>query len=167
MKAINKILIPTDFSELSLVAVEYVRTHAISTDAKIILFHAIPDMFMFPPYSNVDFNSDTMLSESEEKAKRELHHIASDRFRNNHNILAIVRRGEPWQEIIKIAQDEAVDLIIMGTHGRTGFAHVLMGSVAERVVRHANVPVLILKPKEMQNSSIDFHALAQTPHGGL
>jgi nucleotide-binding universal stress UspA family protein len=57
----------------------------------------------------------------------------------------IIVHGVPFQSIIDTAQDKAVDLIVMGTHGRTGLTHVLMGSVAERVVRMAPCPVLVTR----------------------
>jgi nucleotide-binding universal stress UspA family protein len=57
--------------------------------------------------------------------------------------------GVPWDEIVSAARsDSAVDLIVIGTHGRTGLAHVLLGSVAEKVVRHAPCPVLVVRGRE-------------------
>jgi nucleotide-binding universal stress UspA family protein len=56
----------------------------------------------------------------------------------------IVREGREYQEIIAFAKDEKVDLIIVGTHGQTGLGHVLLGSVAEKVVRNSKVPVLVV-----------------------
>jgi nucleotide-binding universal stress UspA family protein len=59
----------------------------------------------------------------------------------------VLVRGTPFREIVEIAQTQQVDLIIMGTHGRTGMAHLLMGSVAERVVRLAPCPVMVTREK--------------------
>ncbi len=53
--------------------------------------------------------------------------------------------GSPWEEIVKAARDDRVDLIVIGTHGRTGFKHVFLGSVAEQTVRHAPCPVLVVR----------------------
>jgi nucleotide-binding universal stress UspA family protein len=61
-----------------------------------------------------------------------------------------VRRGNPHDEITRYAADEHADLIVMATHGRTGLAHVLLGSVAEKVVQHADIPVLTIKPARIK-----------------
>src|SRR5262249_23747401 len=57
-----------------------------------------------------------------------------------------VRAGQPWAGIVGYAREKGIDLIVMGTHGRTGVAHVVMGSVAEQVIRHAPCPVLVRRP---------------------
>ena len=59
----------------------------------------------------------------------------------------VVRTGNPFVEIVRYAREENIDLIVLGTHGRTGLVHVLLGSVAERVVRQAGCPVLTVRPK--------------------
>jgi nucleotide-binding universal stress UspA family protein len=61
-----------------------------------------------------------------------------------------MRRGNPHDEITRYAADEQADMIVMATHGRTGLAHVLLGSVAEKVVQHADIPVLTIKPARIK-----------------
>jgi nucleotide-binding universal stress UspA family protein len=60
----------------------------------------------------------------------------------------IVRLGRAWHEIVQIAREEKVDMLVIATHGYTGLRHALLGSVAEKVVRHASCPVLIVRPDE-------------------
>lgn len=165
MKTITSILIPTDFSELSLIATEYVKMLSKPGATHIYLFHAIPEVMHAYSYPTVDLNSETILRDSEEIAREELRHLANDQFGKNNNVTVDIRRGEPWREIVKFAQEEGIDLIVMATHGRTGFAHVLLGSVAEKVVRHANVAVMTIKPEKMQNPMHEEQMLVQIPHG--
>jgi nucleotide-binding universal stress UspA family protein len=63
-----------------------------------------------------------------------------ERISGAHRIVRVIRRGDPSVEIVKFARDEGIDLIVMATHGRTGLAHVLMGSAAEKVMRSSVVP---------------------------
>jgi nucleotide-binding universal stress UspA family protein len=165
MKTTRSILIPTDFSEHSLVATEYMNMLSKSGATRIFLFHAIPEIMHPYSYPIVDLNSETMLRDSEEVAKEQLRDLGKNQFGNRRNVTIHVRRGEPWREIVKFAQENAIDLIVMATHGRTGFAHILMGSVAEQVVRHANVPVMTIKPETMQEPPHHEPALVQIPHG--
>ena len=73
------------------------------------------------------------------------------------DIVKMTRFGSPYQEILNVAQEKGVDLIVMGTHGRSGIAHFLIGSVTEKVIRTAPCPVLVVRPhihgmiKEDQN----------------
>ena len=67
-------------------------------------------------------------------------------------LTAVVRRGMPAEEIKRFAQEEGIDLIVMASHGRTGLRHMVMGSVAERVVRLCSVPVLTVKPHPFRES---------------
>jgi nucleotide-binding universal stress UspA family protein len=60
-----------------------------------------------------------------------------------------VEEGKPYETILKVASEWAADLIIIGTHGRTGLSHLLMGSVAENVVRHSEIPVMIIPSKQL------------------
>ncbi len=150
MKTVKKILITTDFSEYSLSGLKYVLSLDEFSGAEIFLLHVVHDAVLVAPYPNVDLHSETIMRDSEEHAKHQLSGIVSGQFHNNCNIHQSIRRGEPSQEIIRFAEEENIDFIVMATHGRTGLAHVLLGSIAERVVRHSPVPVLTVKPHEMR-----------------
>ena len=78
-----------------------------------------------------------------EEASAELNRITTDIPR-----MTVVREGEPYAEIVAAARDLTVDLIVLSTHGRTGIAHVVFGSTAEKVVRHAGCPVLVIRDNE-------------------
>ena len=80
-----------------------------------------------------------------EKARSELHDYADNHLKASVPLEVIIAVGKPAQEILRIARDESVDLIVMGTHGRTGLRHLLLGSVAEEVTRHASCPVFTVR----------------------
>lgn len=164
MKIINKILIPTDFSSFSLAALEYVASLAVLYDARIYLLHVVPEDVLVAPYPNVDLNSETIFRDTTEKAQEQMQHFVSDHFKHLHNINQVMRCGEPSNEIVKFVKEEGIDLIVMATHGRTGLAHMLMGSVAEKVVRRSTVPVLTVKPESMWNNFLDLKDVEEQLH---
>jgi nucleotide-binding universal stress UspA family protein len=149
MKPIKKILIPTDFSAFSLTALDYVKNQPAMDDATLYILHVVNDPVLVAPYPNVDLNAETILRDSAARAEQELERFIEKHLADERSIIAVVRRGEASREINKFAEAEKIDLIVIATHGRTGLAHVLMGSVAEKVVRYSHVPVLTIKPEEV------------------
>ncbi len=83
----------------------------------------------------------------EEGVTEELELLANDCKRDVSDVFAYSRSGAPAEEIIRFADEESVDLIVMGTHGWTGVRHLILGSTAENVVRTANCPVLTVRSK--------------------
>lgn len=145
MNIITKILVPTDLSDLSLMGLDYAQLLATQFNAHISLLHVIcivPEFTAVPIDPGIAPSCCTNDSLSTESPERFL----AKKIQHNGNITYIVRRGEPYREIITFAQEEGVDLIVMATHGRTGLAHVFLGSVAEKVVHHSTIPVLTVKP---------------------
>jgi nucleotide-binding universal stress UspA family protein len=143
---ISRILVPTDFSQSSEWAVEYASSLAASLGARVHLVHVIEDLFHTPgPY---DFH----VPESAERREREYQEARTrllavvDRLAGM-NVLATaeVRTGTPTDAIVDAAVDYGADLIVMSTHGRTGLRHLLMGSVAEEVIRAARCPVFAVR----------------------
>ncbi|GAB4345340.1 MAG: universal stress protein [Candidatus Abyssubacteria bacterium] len=149
MIRIEKILFPTDFSEPSRYAFRYALSFAREYGAKLYVLHVIEDIqylanaYMFdvpimPSFADMEQNR---LKELQEFIDRELEG-------EDVQIEKVVRRGRPFMEIIQMARDEKVDLIVTATHGRGGLEHVLFGSVAEKVVRKAPCPVLSIRSPE-------------------
>ena len=136
----NKILFATDFSNSSEAALEYATSLAHDTGALILIVHVEEPT---APYVTNDF----AIPEATDSAKRQLAKLLSgvvpsdSAVRYEHRLLL----GEPAREIVQLAAQEDVDLVVMGTHGRTGLSRLLMGSVAETVVRRAHCPVLTVK----------------------
>lgn len=139
---IKKILVPTDFTAYSDHAIEYAVMVARKFEAKILLVHVIEPL----AYSVTDtvqvFDHYTALKTV---AKPILENLQKRLLKKSLKVDIILLDGNPYLEIVKKSRQAAVDLIIMGTHGRTGIKHLLMGSVAERVVRLASCPVLTVR----------------------
>ncbi len=150
MPSFNKILAPTDFSDDSALALTYAEELARKFEAEILVLHV--DQPLPPVIASAQlepgFDTEVMSRIAEEQrllAQRELDKIVGRLRESGIKARSLLRVGAPFLEIIHTAQSEAADLIIMGTHGRSGLAHVLLGSVAERVVRKAPCAVLTLR----------------------
>jgi universal stress protein A len=137
---LRKILVPLDFSDCSQVAFDCGVTLAREFHAELLLVHVI-DPFRYPlgdEYGGI--HSARLMEEARGSAQSEMKKLAR---KANVKCSICIREGSPAREICRLAKQD-VDLIIAPTHGRTGLGHVLIGSVAERVVRHASCPVLVI-----------------------
>lgn len=142
----KRICCPIDFSDASRAAMEVAADLARRMGAELWLLHAYPvPGYTFPDGSVVA--SPKMLQDLAEAAQRHL-----DEWRQSAERLGAPRvetakeAGEPASEIVAFARARGMDLLVLGTHGRTGLEHALMGSIAERVVRRAHCPVLTVRP---------------------
>ena len=136
------ILAPTDFSELSNVAMEYAFSMANRFGAKIVFFHSLD---WGKPTSGMAAFYEEVYVVTKERANALLNDLVQRAKRMGIEAEAVVTDGSPFVEIIQTSRKIGAELIIMGTHGRTGLSHVLIGSQAERVVRQASCPVLTVK----------------------
>lgn len=147
---IKTILVPTDFSDYAEHAYKWALGLAADCKAKVILFHASPTMshLAFPEavyYPDLSRLESELIADAE---KRVMEFMAK-KGTSTVPVETRVALGEAVWEICRSADREHADLIIMGSHGRTGLSHVVLGSVAERVVRHAHCPVLVARmPKQ-------------------
>ena len=98
----------------------------------------------------MELNTAGLDKDLEDNAQEEMRKFVYWKMKNNTNLEQVILHGEPHREIVKYAQENEIDLVVIATHGRTGLAHMLMGSVAERIVRLSPVPVLAVKPLEMR-----------------
>src|SRR3989338_3572939 len=132
MTEFGKILFPTDFSESAENASRYALSLAKKYGSKVYVIHVI-EPFTYTTEFGLDFSA--QLKEMEASARRLLDDVAASIKKTNLDVESVLITGEPFVEIIKYARKEHVDLIVMATHGRSGIEHMLMGSVAEKVVR--------------------------------
>jgi len=143
---LQTILVPCDFSEYAELAFQWALGLAESWKARVVLLHAVPGFSAFA-YPESVYLPDLAKLEAEEVsgAEKRLQEFAAKKGMNPATIETCVVMSDPFQAICQVAEKEHSDLIIMGSHGRTGLAHMLLGSVAERVVRHAPCPVLVVR----------------------
>jgi len=146
MKEFNRILFPVDFSESSAKIVPYVQTVAQKFGSQIhILFAArVFDHFtsIYVPHPSINKFEKELI----EGAEKRLYEFVDENFTEFPQTKTAVMAGDPSEEIINYVQEHKIDLIIMGTHGRKGMDKILFGSVAERVVKSAPVPVMVVNP---------------------
>lgn len=151
MVNLRKILITTDLSEHSLAAVDLAVSLRLLYDARLYILHVQEDLAPIGlALHTLYVDGDVYRKRSEAEAKAALDAFVHKHFAPHVRPIAVVRTGEPPVEINRFANEEEVDLVVMATHGRTGLHHVLMGSIAEKVVRTSRVPVLTVKPVPMQ-----------------
>lgn len=146
MKNISTILFATDFSEVSQYAFEYAATLATTYKARLVMLHVVQHQMdlrnFYVPHISFE-ELDRQVELSAEKKMADFYEKWREQFPD---ATATVVIGVPEEEILKKAVEEAASMIVMGTHGRQGLDHFLLGSTAERVVKTANCPVLTVHP---------------------
>jgi nucleotide-binding universal stress UspA family protein len=149
MIKLKRILIPTDFSEASESAVMYGRALAEAFNASLHILHVIEDPFVYG-WTGEGYMPDipSFRETLREQSNKQLDKVLSSPERERFNAQVISKFGAPFVEIVRYAKEQEIDLIVMGTHGRGPIAHMLMGSVAEKVVRKAPCPVLTVRHPE-------------------
>jgi nucleotide-binding universal stress UspA family protein len=146
---LKKILVPYDFSSFSTKALNYALKFAEQFDAAVLAVHVLQpipilpaDVLAVPPIPDTTGDQLPAIDARLRKLCRRVattHHL---------NVTSLVVVGTPYERIVETAEAENADLIVIATHGYTGLKHFYMGSTAERVVRHAPCPVLVVRDKE-------------------
>lgn len=156
----SRILVPTDFSPPSDAALEYARNLAARFGSSLRILHVIDD-----PTASSDFVADGFAPSTENIRTELLEHARGRLARRlddltRYHVQADAVMGLPAATIVDYAAATGSTLIVMGTHGRTGLAHLLMGSVAAQVVRTAPCPVLTVRPQAVADEiAVDLTAL--------
>jgi universal stress protein A len=139
---ILNILVAVDFSDYSKAALDYATFLAEGFGATLTLIHAV-EPYIYPEDLSAGFTIDQIDAHWIQKQKKhleELRRTIKEGIPSN----VVVTMGTAWNQIVTAAKSRKADMIVIGTHGRTGLKHVLLGSTAERVVRHAACPVLVV-----------------------
>src|SRR5476651_1538960 len=147
---IKKILLPTDFSNYSATATKYACELATKFDAELHILHTLETHLSSTPNFGLGLDLPKYVSESKAAAAKSLAGVLDPKWSEGRTVIHAIVEGSPKVEIIGYARKQNIDLIVIATHGRTGLAHVLMGSVAETVVRTAPCPVLTVHPEGHQ-----------------
>jgi nucleotide-binding universal stress UspA family protein len=151
MKPFSKILVPVDFSPYSREATLYAVDLARRYSAPITLVHAYQPIIFALPESYALYSPDQLANILTELDKQLTIAKLDAEQTGAAKVDAHLLQGDPASQIVQYAVDGGYDLIVMGTHGRTGASHLLMGSIAEKVVRRAPCPVLtvrVVEPKK-------------------
>jgi nucleotide-binding universal stress UspA family protein len=151
MIALETILLPTDGSECSRKALTYALSFAQRFGARIVALHVVERRWEEQSQRASGELRPEVIRKAQERHAEEVRQILAEVGNVGAKVgVAVetkVMNGAPVEQIVRMAQGFPVDLIIMGTHGRTGISHVFLGSVAERVVRYAPCPVLTVRLK--------------------
>ncbi len=160
MIILQKILVTTDLSDHSLAAMEYASTLSLFYGARLYLLH-VEDITPPAMYSiNVAYvDGKKFQDQAVGEGRKRLEEFTKAKVipmmgQVNVKVEPVLRFGKPVEEIQRFVEEEGVDLIVMATHGRTGLKHVLLGSIAEKLVRISSVPVLTVKPMPMRDMGL-------------
>jgi nucleotide-binding universal stress UspA family protein len=149
MIKLENILVATDFGEASDTALNYGRQLASRFGARLHLFHVVDNTFTWAGVDGLATDIAALQAELEGAAREKLRLLLSEQDRRDLSAIdRVAVAGNPAYEIVAYAKQWDIDLVVMGTHGRGTMAHMLMGSVAEKVVRLAPCPVLTVRTPE-------------------
>jgi nucleotide-binding universal stress UspA family protein len=152
---IKRLLVPLDFSANSSHALDYAADFAKTFKAELLVLHVVEPIY----YAVPDFTGGAaaamagVLDEQRHGARAQLLQIERRYAKRRIKLRILLQSGSAYQAIVDTARRLKADMIVMTTHGRTGMSHLLMGSVAERVVRSATCPVLTLRAGKMPRRS--------------
>lgn len=147
MISIKNILCPVDYSVYSEMALKYAIEFAEKYRAKLYLMHVL-DIRVYDINDPDLYDVNIVDEETIAKLRERLLRCVTEDTKGRIPVEAIIIQGVPFAEIIKASKEHKIDLIVIGTHGRTGISHAIMGSVAEKVVRKAPCPVLTIRHPE-------------------
>ncbi len=158
MAEIKKILFPIDLTENSSKILPYVLSVSEKYGSTIYLLHVVPDLQKWAkeyiahtsPYTSLNL----FKKEALEGAEKAMDRVCEEQLQSCPNFQRRVVSGDPATEILRITESEDIDLVIMGTHGRKGLEHFVMGSVAENVVKQSAVPVITINPHRVTKESV-------------
>jgi universal stress protein A len=151
MIQLKRILLPTDFSDFSKCAARYASEFANQFGAELHVLHVLQDLVAMVPEPGLAFPPPgDYMQELQQSAEQALMQLPDPPLNDPAKVVRAVRQGPPFVEIVRYAKEHDIDLVVIGTHGRSGLAHVLLGSVAEKIVRKSPCPVLTVRPDEHQ-----------------
>jgi nucleotide-binding universal stress UspA family protein len=145
---LRKILLPTDFSGCGNYALPYAAAIARAAKARVVCVHVVEPIVPAVGYSGLaePMPIADVSEQLEDSAERELPQLIDCDDLHGLEVEEVIAHGDAAAEIVRVANEHAVDLIVISSHGRTGLGRMIFGSTAEAVVRHAHCPVLVVKP---------------------
>ncbi|MBN1572146.1 MAG: universal stress protein [Deltaproteobacteria bacterium] len=151
MKKIDKIIVPIDFSETSDLLMEYAVTFVEKFGAKLYIIHIVEDFSRYSYIAVPHVSLDRVMEEILKVAEMELKDYCSKKLEGKTDYELILSRGDAYKEILRFSEEKDADLILIGSHGQSGLERVLFGSTAERVIRNAKCPIMMINIYHMSD----------------
>jgi nucleotide-binding universal stress UspA family protein len=150
MVEIKRIRFPCDLTENSSKILPYVLSMSEKYNSMIYLLHVVQDLHKWGKVYIPHTSMDKFQKEALEGAEKALDRVCEEQLQSCPNFQRRIVSGDPAMEILKTIETEDIDLVVMGTHGRKGLEHILMGSVAGNVVKKSPVPVMTVNPYKLK-----------------
>jgi nucleotide-binding universal stress UspA family protein len=150
MVKIDKILFPSELREYSLKILPYVLSMSEKYNSTIFLLHVIEDISKWGGFYIPHISLDLYQKEAMEAAEKFMDKVCEQQMEGCPNFERRILSGDPTAEILKTIDAEAIDLVVMGTHGYKGLEKAIFGSVARKVVKNSPVPVLTINPYKLK-----------------
>jgi len=147
---IEKTLFPCDLTRNSVKILPYALSISEKYDSKVYLFHVVQDVIKWGTFYAPRFSWEQCQEEALKYAEKTMKEICEEQLKGYPNFQRMIVLGDPVDQILETIESEGIDLVIMGTHGRKGLEHTVMGSVAERVIQRSPVPVLVVNPYKIK-----------------
>jgi nucleotide-binding universal stress UspA family protein len=147
-KQIKKILCAVDFAEYSKELVAYAKTLQDAFNCEIHVIYVAPTLSQYVGFQISPSSIENFVGEIITGAEETMEKFIKENFPENSKVIGKVLTGYAAEEIINYCEENHIDLIVMGTHGRKGIDRILFGSVAEKVVKSSYIPVLTIRPKK-------------------
>lgn len=145
---IRRILVPVDFSECSMKSLAHAKRLAKEFNATLILLHSVPLLYYISSDEYARYDFPLLMKQSEQAAQKQMRSLITKTEQEGLKVESSLQIGHAGQQICARAEAERADIIVTSTHGHTGLNHVLLGSTAEYVARHARCPVLVVPTRE-------------------
>jgi nucleotide-binding universal stress UspA family protein len=145
---IRRILVPIDFSDCSLKGLAYAKAFARKFNAELVLINSVHVQYYLTSDEYARYDLPLLMQQAEEASREKMRELVHKTDWEGLKVQSLLQVGHPGDQICAQAHSQHADLIVTSTHGTTGFKHVLLGSTAEYVVRHADVPVLVVPSHE-------------------
>ncbi len=149
-RALNfrKILVPVDFSDCSMAGLNYAKMLAKQFRAKLVLQHSVAVHYFITNDEYACYDLPLLMEQAERTAREQMRELVQKTDWDGIPVRSSIAMGHPGEHICAQTETNGADLVVISTHGRTGLKHVLVGSVAEYVVRHAARPVLVVPSRD-------------------
>lgn len=146
----RRILVPIDFSECSLKGLAYAKAFAKQFKSNLVLLHSVHFQYYVASDEYARYDLPRLMQQAEKSAREQMRDLVRETSWDGVKVETSLQAGHPGQQICECSKESGVDLIVTSTHGTTGFRHILLGSTAEYVVRHAPCPVLVVPTRPLE-----------------